>query len=376
MMKLLFVHNTLPEYRIPFFYGLSKNIDVSFIFSDISLNKKIYGNEISHSKINEIEFNFLPEDNKRYKKIIKLVNMSEYTHIILPPMDTLRDFLDALFIFIIAKYKRIKLIYFGEKWEAPKEFQPIKKRIKNYIQRSAFKSILRNIDMCIVSGKKSKDYFRSIGIKEKKLHVAIDSSGVDLNISKVNIRKERNISDDAKVILYYGRIIERKGLDVLIRSYYKLVEKYNNVYLIVCGDGDFKDKCRDLVESLKLKNVIFEGYIDPKYKYRYFSACDIFVLPSHFYNGISEAWGLTVNEALQCGKPVIATEAVGSAYDLLNGKNGQLVKQNDEMALFDALDRFLFNVEKDDIRNECVRVYEKYNYENMINSFVMAINQS
>ncbi|WP_046059379.1 hypothetical protein [Clostridium sp. IBUN22A] len=69
-MKLLFVHNTLPEYRIPFFYGLSKNIDVSFIFSDISLNKKIYGNEISHSKINEIEFNFLPEDNKRYKKII------------------------------------------------------------------------------------------------------------------------------------------------------------------------------------------------------------------------------------------------------------------------------------------------------------------
>ncbi len=167
MMKLLFVHNTLPEYRIPFFYGLSKNIDVSFIFSDISLNKKIYGNEISHSKINEIEFNFLPEDNKRYKKIIKLVNMSEYTHIILPPMDTLRDFLDALFIFIIAKYKRIKLIYFGEKWEAPKEFQPIKKRIKNYIQRSAFKSILRNIDMCIVSGKKSKDYFRSIGIKEK-----------------------------------------------------------------------------------------------------------------------------------------------------------------------------------------------------------------
>lgn len=376
MMKLLFVHNTLPEYRIPFFCGLSKNIDVSFIFSDISLNKKIYGNEISHSNINEIEFDFLPEDNKRYKKIIKLVNMAEYTHIILPPMDTLRDFLDSLFIFIIAKYKRIKLIYFGEKWEAPKEFQPIKKRIKNYIQRSAFKSILRNIDMCIVSGKKSKDYFRSIGVKEKKLYVAIDSSGVDLNISKVNIRKERSISEDAKVILYYGRIIERKGLDILIRSYYKLVEKYNNVYLIVCGDGEFKDKCIDLVERLKLKNVIFEGYINPKYKYRYFSACDIFVLPSYFHNGISEAWGLTVNEALQCGKPVIATEAVGSAYDLLNGKNGQLVKQNDEMALFDALDRFLFNVEKDDIKNECVRVYEKYNYENMINSFVMAINQS
>lgn len=372
-MKLLFVHNTLPEYRIPFFYGLSKNIDVSFVFSNISLNKKIYGNEIIHSKI---ELDCLPENNKRYKKIMKLINMGEYTHIILPPIDTLRDFTDALFVFIIAKYKKIKLIYFGEKWEAPKEFQPIKKRIKNYLQRLAFKSILRNIDMCIVSGKKSKAYFRSIGIKEKKLHVAIDSSGVDFNVSEINIRKERNISADARVILYYGRIIERKGLDVLIKSYYKLVEKYNNVYLIVCGDGEFKDKCMNLVESLKLKNVIFEGYIDPMYKYRYFSECDVFVLPSYFYNGISEAWGLTVNEALQCGKPVIATEAVGSAYDLLNGKNGQLVKQNDEIALFNALERFLFNIEKDDIRNECVRVYEKYNYENMINGFIMAIDKA
>lgn len=67
------------------------------------------------------------------------------------------------------------------------------------------------------------------------------------------------------------------------------------------------------------------------------------MLPSIINNGTIEAWGLTVNEALECGTPVITTNAVGSAYDLIDESNGLIVKNNDVEDLRRALNHILVN---------------------------------
>ena len=372
-MSVLFIHNTMPEYRIPFFIGLKKKINVDYLFTDINLSKKIYGYKSAQK--DKLAFEVLSGGFGRVFKLKNLIGQKKYRQIILPPMDSLKGFFDCFIILIFGKINKSKLLYFGEKWEAPKKTQPIKKKIKNLIQRLAFKFILKEVDMCIVSGYKSEQFFKSIGIDDKNISIAIDSSGVNEINNCIDIKKERQISSDCKIILYYGRIIRRKGLDILIKAYERLKIKYQNICLFICGEGDYKKECEILVDELNLKDVFFEGYIDPCNKYVYFSQCNIFVLPSYFYMGIPEAWGLTVNEALQCGKPVIATKAVGSAYDLLDGNNGVMIESNNINELANAIEEFLFNRYEKEVSEACIKQYKKYNYDNMINGFINAIDK-
>lgn len=375
-MKVLFIHNTIAHYRIPLFCGLNNKLSIDFLFTRENLSKQIYGNDLDYKKIKDINYSFLPSGIKRYKKIKEMVGSEKYNKIIIPPIDTFKDYIDCMLISFISKKKNKKLFYFGEKWEAPISKQPKKKYLKNRLQALAMKSILKNIDMCIVSGSKSQEYFINLGIKKENIKVAIDASEVEKNDNCLDIRSKKSLNSETKLILYYGRIIKRKGLDKLIKAYKEIYYKHKNVALIICGDGkEFKEECINLTKELKVKNVFFEGYIDPKNRYDYFSQSDVFVLPSYFYNGISEAWGLTVNESIQCMTPVIATEAVGAAYDLLNGMNGIMILENNIQELKDALEEFLYKKDIYKIKQECIKTYKMYNYENMIYSFIQVLSE-
>lgn len=371
-MKLLFFHNTAPEYRIPFFLKLSKKIDVKFIFTMMDTNKKVYDNEIDYEKLDDINYKIIGKSLNRYIQIFNSIRKSECDVIIIPPLDSLLEYLDGLLIFILGKIKRKKIAYFWEKWEAPSDKIPFKKHLKNSIQKNVCKIIINNIDRCIASGSKSKEYFKSLGISEKKITIIPDCSLAEKRKNTYNLRERYSIEKNKKILLYYGRIVERKGLDKLIEAY-GMLKKNIDLCLLVAGDGNFKNKCEEMVNDKKLDNIIFTGKIHPDERSVFFSQCDIFILPSYFYEGIVEAWGLTVNEAMQFSKPVISTTAVGSAYDLINGKNGIMVEENNILQLKKAIEKVL---DDDFIKNaevECEKTIKKYTYENMVNDFINSI---
>lgn len=370
-MKCLFIHNTIADYRIPFFLGLNKKINIEYIFTRKDLSKNIYGNDLNYEKVKELKYIFLPENIKKYKLLKESLASFEYDKVILPPIDTLRDYVDNIYILLLCKKYKKKTLYFGEKWEAPFEEQPLKKRIKNKLQAKAIKSILSKVDLCIASGSKSKEYLKNLSIKEDRIKIAIDASGVEKEEKVEDIRKKFNLNKDTKLILYYGRIIERKGLDILIKAYKEINSIDSNTCLFICGKGqDYEKQCKKMVEELGINNVIFNGYVDPKNRYTYFSQSDLFILPSYFYEGIVEAWGLTVNEALQCEVPVIATNAVGAAYDLLDGNNGKMISQNNILELVEAMKEFLYYKDINKVKKSCSDTYNKFDYDNMINKFV------
>lgn len=374
-MKLLFIHNTIPEYRIPFFKKLSQKVDVDYVFTDISLNKKIYNNDINFTDIEDLNIKYLPNGSRHYFELIKIIMNKDYTHIIIPPMDSLKEYLHAVFSFCIAKLKGKKILYFWEKWEAPYNRLPIKKKIKNKLQRIMCKPIIKNVDICIASGTKSKEYFMSYNIKSQNIVIAYDACEVEYNKFIDNIRLEKNIPENDKIILYYGRIVERKGLDILIKAFDVVQnKKRTGLHLIICGDGEFKNKCEKIVEINDIKNVYFEGHIHPKNRDKYFSQCDIFVIPSYFWKGIPEAWGLTVNEAMQFKKAIIATTAVGSSYDIIDeGNNGMIIEEGNQFELENALLYYINNYDKEKISISNEKIFKKINYETMSDSFIEAI---
>jgi len=66
-----------------------------------------------------------------------------------------------------------------------------------------------------------------------------------------------------------------------------------------------------------------------------YHACDVFALPSAY-----EPWGVVINEAVACGLPVIATEVVGAAVELVKHQtNGMIVRPRDVAGLADAIEQ-------------------------------------
>jgi len=218
---------------------------------------------------------------------------------------------------------------------------------------------------------------RSFGIPDGKVFQANHSSLDYSKFKSVNLRQKLNIGN-AFVILYVGRIIEQKGLDVLIKAVSMIEQKRDDVYLLVCGDGNFRAYCESIVKSMQVKHVVFAGWQEQENAASFYKTADVFVLPSRIVEEeeVAEGWGLVINEAMSMGKPVIATDAVGAAEDMIrNGVNGYVVKNGEIEDLYFALRKMVEDPRLREIMGVNSRmIFEEFNdFEKMFKGFKKAI---
>ncbi len=145
-----------------------------------------------------------------------------------------------------------------------------------------------------------------------------------------NLKEKLKI--DGPVVLSVGRLVAKKGYTYLIKAFRKVVNEIPNVNLIVVGCGERDEEynlIKRMVSNLKLENnVKFFPRIPKKELLYYYSMCDLYVQPS-----ISEGFPQTVEDAMACGKPVIATAAYGPKDVIKNNYNGFLVPRRDSEVL-------------------------------------------
>lgn len=127
--------------------------------------------------------------------------------------------------------------------------------------------------------------------------------------------------------LFVGRFIERKGIDVLLAAFRRL----DRGELWLAGDGPLRSRVEEEVKGDPRVRLL--GYADEGSLADLYSQADILVVPSLF-----EAWGLVVHEGLAYGLPVIATDQVAAADDLIkSGVNGYVVPAGSHEALAKAM---------------------------------------
>ena len=375
-MKILFAHNSIPEYRLPWFMELSKLSDCVFLITNPALAKKIYITDGETYIDKELQCIYLKKGVRGYKILFEHLKSNSYDFIEMPPVDSLGELFKSWILLLYAKKANIGTGYFWEKWEAPKTMQPIKMKLKNFLIGRAAKSVYKRVDIVFSPGKKNKEYFMKNGVSGNKIVWLPDSCEIPL-CDYQDLRKKYIIPNDAKIVLYFGRIIQQKGLDILIHAFNKLNKSTDaKIFLLIAGDGSFKNYCEDLAKRLKIKNICFCGRIEPHERYNFFSQCDIFVHPGTFYEGRTDVWGLTLNEAIQCGKIIISTDAVGSAYDLINVKNGYLVSSGNVNELFEALKNAILNENLVfEAKNENAKIRKIYNSANMAKCFIEGVEK-
>ncbi len=139
-------------------------------------------------------------------------------------------------------------------------------------------------------------------------------------------------------VIFVGRLIPEKGVDILLRALADLKSEMPDVKAVIVGDGPERAKLEGIAKALNLEdNVFFTGFLPYERVIALMKASKVFVLPSR-----REGFGMVALEAMACGLPAITLNAPMNAARFLveEGKNGFVV---DESQLSDALASLLFD---------------------------------
>ena len=178
--------------------------------------------------------------------------------------------------------------------------------------------------------------------------IYIVSPGVDLekfkSKNKYKSREKLGLSQTSKILLSVGRLEPIKGYDVLINavSFLNISDDFDVRLLIIGGDSKSQNELKRL-NSLKLKHglsnqVNFLGAIDHDELPIYFSAADVFLMPSAY-----ETFGIAALEASACNLPVIAPQVGGLKSVVKHGQTGFLSVNKSPESLTHYLEILLKN---------------------------------
>lgn len=134
-----------------------------------------------------------------------------------------------------------------------------------------------------------------------------------------------------KRIGFCGRIVEEKGIDILLKAYQVIQKRRGDVLLVIGGDyqnvagGSVYPKLKKFIEKNHISNVEFIGKIREEKMEGFYSSLDVLVLPS--INSL-EAFGMVQIEAMFCGTPVVASDLPGVRTIVQNTGMGEIAKSN------------------------------------------------
>jgi glycosyltransferase involved in cell wall biosynthesis len=212
------------------------------------------------------------------------------------------------------------------------------------MRSGVFRIVFRLIPAFMVKGSLSKDYLRYYGVPEEKVFLfpyAVDNEMLATKCNfykqqKYTLRAELGIAENTIVVLAIAKFVPREGVTTLLEAYAQL-QNYQHTALVLVGDGPQKEMLQSFAQkNCSEKQVIFVGYQPYSHLPKYYALADVFVHPA-----IQEPWGVSVNEAMACGLPVIVSDRVGAAYDLVqDGENGFIFRGGDVRSLQTVLERF------------------------------------
>jgi glycosyltransferase involved in cell wall biosynthesis len=201
--------------------------------------------------------------------------------------------------------------------------------VKKLLRRMFLRYVYRHIDYALYVGTNNKTYFRAHGLKEKQLcHVphAIDNDRFSQPDDKYTIeadtwRAELQLADDNFVLLFAGKLEAKKDPGFMLQLAKALPASHYR--FIIAGNGPMEQQLKEA--AAHDKRIIFIDFQNQQQMPVLYRMAHVFILPS---KGPGETWGLAINEAMACGRPVVSTTLTGGAIDLINN-NGIIIEPGD-----------------------------------------------
>ncbi|MEA2994169.1 MAG: hypothetical protein QOD40_3089 [Alphaproteobacteria bacterium] len=215
-----------------------------------------------------------------------------------------------------------------------------------WIKRAALQRVFSWPAGFLVVGSANRNYYEKFGVESARLFPCPHSIDVArfaepakaLEQDAAQWRHELGISPAQKVVLFAGKFESKKRPVDLMRAVQQLA--HPDIVMVLVGAGELQEEIDAIAaaDPTRFRVLPFQNQSRMPVVYR---IGDVFVLPSAY----GETWGLAVNEALACGRPVLVSDRVGCAPELVSEDCGAVFPWNDLPALTKALGEMLANVE-------------------------------
>lgn len=230
--------------------------------------------------------------------------------------------------------------------------------IAKFYNATALKLLLRIVKRIIIT---QQDYISySPHLKGYGGKIEVIPPGVDTNFfHPLNVQKEENVLFFLSSLNSSHRY---KGLDYLLEAIAIVKKEIPNIKLVVGGEGSLLEHYKNMTASLGIaRNVEFLRFIPEEKLPEYYNKCDVYVLPS--VSSAQEGFGISLLEALACGKPVVTTSITGAAKDVVERNLGIVVEPQDAAALARAIKEVLFGIDDYKWLSGRKLIEEKYSWE-------------
>ena len=204
----------------------------------------------------------------------------------------------------------------------------------------------------------------AFGLPEDKL-VMIPNGVKPQNNNKLETYRCTNIRNqfalpEEKLVLFVGRLVYEKGVQILVNAAPKILEKVNAKFVIV-GSGYMKEQLTDIVKSMNLhKKILFSGFIEENVLLKLQKCADVSVVPSLF-----EPFGIVALEAMAAGSPVVVSDTGGLSEIVDHDLTGVKVYPNNPESLAWGVTKALLDDNyREKIRiNAYKKIREKYDWK-------------
>lgn len=361
------VHNRIMSYRVPFFERIAERYDVTFL--------------ISRESSGTTDGNISPRRFRTYFGIAVplLVDLArgDYDVIVNSEIGGVRGLLETTLVFLIAKLRGIPHVMWTERYDAPTS------NVRTEVLSLVYRLILPRSAVCFVPAARHRRFALDCGAAEDDV--------IQLpTVSRLADRPDDYGTGDGSLsdpvtagptVLFVGRLEEIKGAEYLLRAFSTLRETHPDASLVVVGSGSDEDRVRSIADRLALSDVTFAGWQSRSALPEYYEAADLLILPSVTLpsalsgGSLGDAFGLVCLEAAAFGTPVVCTNAVGAAHDVVrDGENGYVVPEKDACALAEAMREVLSDPESmAEMATRSEEIARRFSYDRMEEAFARGI---
>ena len=399
-MKVLFTFGGLPHYYNAILNKLNNvdGLEIHVVVPETNFNTIGKGVYQTQEGI-KFRLHSLPEYKTYYGKsffrnFLKLVK-NEKPEIIVTIWPYILGFIFYPYLFLLLKFYGIKLILKEIPFQVPKYNEAKKfyrngklvdENLKNQLDglsyigyfKYDFLTLIRAvyykiIDAEVVYIEDAYDILSSYGVRKEKIFLIYNSPDTD---ELIKIKYEIDmmppiLPDNKQRLIHVGRLVKWKKIDLLINSFAIIKNKYPQAELIIIGDGpeeyNLKQQAYKLLPDDSIKFV--GGIYDPRLLGQYISTSSIYVLAG--------MGGLSINEAMCFGKPVICSVCDGTEKKLVRDNyNGKIFIEDNVNDLAEKIDFLFSNPELIDRmgKNSEKIITEEININTVIKGYLRAFN--
>ena len=200
---------------------------------------------------------------------------------------------------------------------------------------AAQRRFYRKCDAIVAPSESFADVLRA---ERMNFDIGIWGRGIDREVfnpgrRSLDWRRSLGLSDDDFVVLFFGRLVLEKGIDVFAETIAELKRRGVAHKVLVLGDGPARNTF-----AAQVPDAIFAGHQNGTDLGRAVASADLLLQPS-----VTETFGNVTSEAMACALPIVGADATGTRDMVVSGVNGRLVPPRDIKAYADAIQHYATN---------------------------------